>query len=44
MDQLPNTISTIRSQLFEYRIFQIIQSNSALHPLCQFYHLNGGFI
>ena len=28
MDRIPNTNSTIRSQLFEYRIIRIIRSNS----------------
>ena len=30
MDRIPNTNSTISSQLFEYRIIQIIRSNSVL--------------
>ena len=30
MDRIPNTNSTIRSQLFEYRIIRIIRCNSVL--------------
>ena len=30
MDRIPNTNSTIRSQLFEYQIIRIIRCNSAL--------------
>ena len=31
MDRIPNTNSTIRSQLFEYQIIRIIRCNSEIH-------------
>ena len=35
IDRIPNTNSTIRSQLFEYRIIRIIRCNSELRTTCK---------
>ena len=45
MDRIPNTNSTIQSQLFEYRIIRIIRSNSVVGsiPELHFWDLSQSF-